>query len=267
MKAAWVEDLLSLLPPFAFLVANRIRRRPPSDHFPWGYHRAVSLAYLAASLALLVMGTYLLIDSFMKLVTVEHPPIGTVEFFGEPIWLGWLMLAALVWSAVPAVILGRMKLKLAAELHDKVLYADAEMNRADWMTAAAAMVGVLGIGIGLWWADAAAAIVISVDIIRDGSGNVRLAAGDLMDRRPRTYDGSKPLPLMKEIEDELRTLLWVRQVRVRPREEGHVVAGEAFEEPADGNVRVADLEDLQHRIHDLDWRLHDVQVIPVESLD
>jgi hypothetical protein len=48
-----------------------------------------------------------------------------------PVWLGWLMIAALAWSAIPSVVLGRAKLPLAAELHDKVLYADAKMNRAN----------------------------------------------------------------------------------------------------------------------------------------
>ena len=42
-----------------------------------------------------------------------------------------------------------------------MLYADAKMNKADWLTATAAMVGVVGIGVGLWWVDAVAAIAIS----------------------------------------------------------------------------------------------------------
>jgi divalent metal cation (Fe/Co/Zn/Cd) transporter len=41
MKAAWAEDLLSLLPPIAFLVAVRIIRKPPSRERPYGYHRSV----------------------------------------------------------------------------------------------------------------------------------------------------------------------------------------------------------------------------------
>ena len=39
------------------------------------------------------------------------------------------MIPALVYSAIPAVIIGRLKLPLARELHDKVLYADAQMNK------------------------------------------------------------------------------------------------------------------------------------------
>jgi divalent metal cation (Fe/Co/Zn/Cd) transporter len=79
-------------------------------------------------------------------------------------------------------------------LHDKVLYADAELNRADWMTAAAGAVGVIGIGFGLWFADAAAGALISLDIVRDGVRNVKAAAAELMDARPTTYDLSEVHP-------------------------------------------------------------------------
>ena len=46
MKTAWIDDMLSLVPPVMFLVADRIRRRPPTRRFPYGFHRAVSLAFL-----------------------------------------------------------------------------------------------------------------------------------------------------------------------------------------------------------------------------
>jgi cation diffusion facilitator family transporter len=189
MKAAWLEDLLSVLPPLVFLIASRFRRRPPTERYPYGYHRVVSIAYLCASLALFTLGSFVLFDSAAKLFAAEHPPIGTVALFGETIWLGWLMLPALAWSAVPAVFLGRAKMPLAQALHDKVLYADAKMNKADWLTAGAAMVGIVGIGLGLWWADAAAAIVISLDIIHDGFTNLRQALADLRTRGPRATTG------------------------------------------------------------------------------
>ncbi len=111
------------------------------------------------------MGLVILGDSALRLVKAEHPSIGVIELFGHQIWLGWLMIGALLYTGIPVVFLRRKKLKLAAELHDKVLYADAEMNRADWMTAGAAILGIVGIGAGLWWADAVAAIFISLDIV------------------------------------------------------------------------------------------------------
>jgi cation diffusion facilitator family transporter len=268
MKAAWIEDILSLLPATVFLIADRIRRRRPSTEYPWGYHRAVSIAYLAASLALLVMGAFILYDSLVKLVTAEHPPIGTVSILGRDVWLGWLMLPALAWSAIPAFVIGRIKMPLAAELHDKVLYADAQMNKADWLTASAAAVGVIGIAFGFWFADALAACAISLDILHDGWKNVRVANADLMDRRPRTYDGAGVHPLLARVENELRGRSWTRDARVRLREMGHVLGGEALVVPSRSDERLLErLEREGESLRKLDWKLEDVVIVPVEQLE
>src|SRR5690625_7232234 len=78
------------------------------------------------------------------LLAAEHPPVCLIEVGGVVMWSGWLMIAALAYTAVPPVLLGRAKLPLAKELHDRVLYADADMNKADWMTAAGGIVGKIG---------------------------------------------------------------------------------------------------------------------------
>jgi cation diffusion facilitator family transporter len=267
MKAAWIEDLLSLLPPAAFLIAAKVRDRGTSEKFPWGLHRAVSIAYLFAALALLVMGGYVLFDSAMKLVLAEHPPIGVIELFGEQVWLGWVMIAALLYSGIPAVLLGRAKRRLADDLHDKVLYADAEMNRADWMTVAAAIVGVIGIGFGIWWADSAAAIFISVDIIRDGSKNVRAAVHDLMDARPRRHDAREYHPVVEEMERTLARCDWVEQGAVRLREEGHVFTGEVLVVPRTDEHLVERLAALADELLALEWKVYDIVVVPVKEID
>jgi divalent metal cation (Fe/Co/Zn/Cd) transporter len=267
MKAAWIEDILSLLPPIAFLVANRVRQRAPDEQFPWGYHRAVSIAYLMASFALLLLGAYVLLDSVMKLVLAERPPIGVFPIAGIDPWAGWLMLAALAYTGIPPVLLGRRKQKLAAVLHDKVLYADAEMNRADWMTAGAAALGVVGIGLGLWWADAVAGAFISQDIVRDGVRNIRAAVGDLMDRMPHTYDDKEPDPIVDELHAMLLELDWVQDARVRLREEGHVLAGEAFVVPVDEERLVERCAAArEHLLHE-HWKLHDIVVVPTRPDD
>ena len=234
MKAAWIEDILSLLPPAAFLIASRVRNRAPSTKFPWGLHRSVSIAFLFAALALLALGSYVLVDSALKLIRAEHPPIGVISLFGAEVWLGWVMIAALLYSGLPAVFLGRAKLKLAHDLHDKVLYADAQMNKADWMTVAAAIVGIIGIGFGLWWADAVAAIVISLDIVHDGWTNVRAAVHDLMDARPRRHDSRDYHPVVRRMEEVAMDCDWVERVMVRLREEGHVFTGEVVVVPRPG---------------------------------
>jgi cation diffusion facilitator family transporter len=266
MKTAWAEDLLSLIPPIAFLIAIRLNVRPPTRRFPYGFHRVTSIAHLCSAIALFTMGTYLLIEAIIKLVTVEYPTIGSVELFGQTIWLGWLMLPALAWSAVPAVFLGRAKISLAEELHNKVLYADAKMNKADWLTASAAMVGVVGIGFGLWWADAVAAALISLDITHDGLSNLRRAVVDLMDQTPTTVDQDNVDPLHDKLASMLQELDWVGEAEVRLREEGQVYFGEALVVPSDETDITEKVEDALKRARELDWRIHDLALMPVREL-
>ena len=143
MKTAWVEDTLALVPPIAFLVAvRRARRRPDAEH-PYGFHRSTGVGHLTAAVALLAVGLLLIEDSAMSLLRAEHPPIGTVHLLGQTFWAGWLMVAAMVYTGIGPFVLGRMKLPLAEELHDKVLFADADMQKADWMTAAGTIAGVV----------------------------------------------------------------------------------------------------------------------------
>lgn len=266
MKAAWVEDLLSFVPPIAFLISARVRYQMPDEEYPYGHHRAVSVAYMAASMALLILGIVILYDSVSKMISFEHPPIGIVQPFGQQIWLGWLMIVVLTYTIIPAVILGRIKIRLARELQDKTLFADAEMNKADWMTAGAAILGILGIRFGLWWADAVAATFISLSIVRDGVKNVRAATGSLMDKRPHLVDSSAVDPLPARVATEMRKLTWVGDVRVRLREEGHVFYGDITVVPSDERNLVAKIHDARERIMALDWRLHDVTIFPVAEL-
>ena len=266
MKTAWFEDILSLIPPIAFLIAQRFRTKDPDKEFPYGYHRAVSIAFLCASLALFLMGAFLLFDAVMNLIAAEHPSIGVVQLFGHQIWLGWLMLPALIWSGGPAVILGKKKLPLAQALHDKVLFADAKMNKADWLTASAAFVGVTGIAFGFWWADAVAAGVISFDILHDGATNMREVIRDLMDSRPTSVDHSQADPLPARIQTELEKLDWVKQAYVRMREDGHVFFGEAFVVPSDERQLVSKIATATEQMKSLDWRLYDLVVMPVTEL-
>jgi cation diffusion facilitator family transporter len=266
MKAAWVEDLLSVIPPIAFLVAVRIVRRAPHPERPYGYHRSIGVGHLVSAVALVVMGTFLIIDSGLVLVTAEHPTIGTVQLFGQVFWLGWLMIGAMVVTGVPPVILGHLKIGLARDLHDKVLYADADMNKADWMTALGSIIGVTGIGLGLWWLDSVAALFIAVTILWDGIRNTRAAITDLMDARAATFDDAKPHPVIEEVHDYLRGLDWVAEAGTRVRDEGHVFHAEVFVVPRSQTVDVATVEAARAGCADLDWRLGDVVIVLVPEL-
>lgn len=260
MKAAWIDDALSMLPPIAILVAARYRDREPTEDYPYGFHRSIQIAFLATALILFVLGSYILYDSVHSLVTMHHPTIGTMVLFGHQIWAGWVMIAALVYSIIPPLVLGRMKLPIAEDTHDKALHADANINKADWLTGGAAILGIVGIGFGLWWADSVAATIISLDIVKDGVDNLRRVIGDLMDQRPTSVEKGEPLGLEERLLDALSDLAWVEQADARLREEGHVVAGEAYLVPKDGTATVEQVDEAGEIAVGVDWRLHDIVI-------
>ena len=124
MRTAWVEDILSTIPQFAFLLAILFIRRPANRKHPYGYHRAMGVGHLVASVALIIVGGTLVVEAVSGLVSAEHPTIG--------------------------------------------------------------IVGVAGNGPGFWWADSAAALLISMSIMWDGLRNTKAAVFDLMDERATT---------------------------------------------------------------------------------
>lgn len=267
MKAAWIEDSLAILPPLAFLIAIRYIRREPTPRHPYGFHRSMGVGHLVAAVALLVFGGFLLVDSAMGLIAGDRPPIGLIEIFGVTMWAGWLMVVVSVIVVIPAIIIGRINLKLAPVLHNKVLYADADMNKADWMTGVATAVGILGVGAGIWWFDAAAAIVISFDILSDGVKNVRGALADLIDARVTETKSREQHPLIAKVRDKLREYDWVEDADVRMRDQGQVFHTEAFIVPPEGREpTLAELEEARSTCADMDWKLHDFVIIPVSEM-
>ncbi|TVZ28518.1 cation diffusion facilitator family transporter [Gillisia sp. Hel_I_86] len=266
MKTAWLEDALSTLPAISFLIATRFHNKTPNVNFPYGYHRVFSIAFLTGALALFGMGCFLAIDSAVSLISQDHPTIGSMMFMGNQIWMGWLMIAALVYSAIPSMILGYKKLPIAKKLHNKILYTDANTQKADYMTAFAAVLGILGVGLGFWWMDATAALFISISVIKDGFINLKDAIKDLMDRRPVHVDDSKPDELVDTIEELVNSWDWVIMANVRFREHGQVYFGEVFVVLAPDLDPSLYLETGIAEIKKLHWKINDITFMPVNSL-
>lgn len=185
MQTAWIEDMLGLVPPIAFLIAVRFEARAPNARFHCGYDRVNGLGFMIAAVALAAVGLFLLKDAVTALAMREHVTIGTVRIWGRDVWLGWFMLAAQAYATIPPLIIGRKELPLAERLRDKLLHTDALMNKANWQTGVAGFVGVAGLGFGFWWADPAAAAVISASIIHDGWKALKIATSELVDGTPR----------------------------------------------------------------------------------
>lgn len=258
MKTAWVEDVLSLVPPLAFLAAARFARRPPDDEYVNGRNRAFDITFLVSAVALTGVGLALIYDGARALLSREHPSIGGVDLAGHLVWQGWVMIAALVVSTLPPVVLGRMKLALARELQLKPLHTDADMNKADWMTGLAGVAGVAGIGLGFWWADAAAALFIAGSVLHDGLGNLKGAMRDLHDARPETVERGKPDPLAERVRDAVAALGWVERCEVRLHEEGPRVCGVLVLTPRDGDATPAHLREAERAARGVHWRIDEI---------
>ena len=229
------------------------------------------MAFLVTAVVLSMIGVYLLYDAVAKLIRREHPPIGTIVLLGRQLWLGWAMIAALLFSTVIGVVLGRMKKGVADRLHSKALRAEADMNRAQWLSEVAGIVGITLVGFGLWWGDAVAAALISVEIVVDGWKNIRQVIGDLMDESPTKLAKHELEPLPARLRDEACRLPWVKDAAARLREHGHTVTGEIFVVPQVNGMSAAQLVEATDRaaadLARLDWRLHGLMVIPVRALE
>jgi cation diffusion facilitator family transporter len=266
MKTAWLDNTISMVPPLVFLVANRVRKRAPSPRYPYGFHRVVSIAFLLSSFALLAMGAFLLGEAISDLATGFRPTIGTMILFGRPVWAGWPMIAAATWSGVTAGVLGRQKVPLARVLNDRVLHADADMSKADWLVSVATVCGVLGVGFGLWWADAVAAALISTDILWDGLRNLRAVFGELIDRTPDRLDTATEEPIVRRATVYLRGLPWVRSFAVRFHQRGHILVGEVHVVPVGDEGLTQNIETALSDLRGMDWRLQELTITPVHEL-
>lgn len=260
MRTAFVEDLLSIVPSVVLLIALKLEGKEPTRLFPHGYDRAHSIAFLIAATALAIMGAILLFESLRTLAMREHVTIPSVFLFGQQVWLGWLMIAALLYSVIPPLILGRLKLPVARRLHDEVLHTDALMQKADWMTGLAGVAGVIGIGLGYWWADAAAAAVISLSILQDGVGALRSAAAELADGAPRDLGSSEMAPDANALCEELK-LRWP-EADIRVRESGrYILAQVRGIHPPPGGI---DLDSLWPCEPERRWRFAELEFVPPE---
>lgn len=257
MRTAWIEDVLSLVPAIVFLVAVKVEHRPPDRRFPFGLKRANSIAFVISAVALAAVGVTLIIESGMTLLKAEHATIPPVTIEGEHIWSGWLMVAALGYSVVPPVILGRMKLPVARRLQDKVLHTDAMMQRADWMTGLAGIGGVLGLGLGLWWADAAAAMLIAFSILKDGVNALRVATAELADGAPRALVSADIAEDAEALAARLHTLYPAAEIRMR--EMGRFIHAQVVGAVPDESV---DPESLWPGPPERRWRLAQLSFVP-----
>lgn len=166
-----LESLVNLAGATFALMMVTLAAQPPDEDHPFGHHKA---EYFSGGFeGLLILGAAAGIG-WAALNRLWHP---------QPLeQLGWGLILALVSSALNGGLAFFM-LRAARTHHSMALEADARHLMTDVWTSAGVVIGLLGVHWTGWlWLDAAAALLMALNIGREGLSLVRAAIDGLMDR-------------------------------------------------------------------------------------
>jgi divalent metal cation (Fe/Co/Zn/Cd) transporter len=126
--------------------------------------RVERTAERTVGMALVLLALYLIGASVRSLVGQDHP---------APVFAG---VAILVASVVVLPPLAVAKFRVASHLASGALRADSFLTGAAALLAAISLASIVATNaLGLWWADAAAALLVSVLLLREGWASFSLS--------------------------------------------------------------------------------------------
>lgn len=191
------------------LFAVRTARKPADKEHPYGHGRAENLAAFAEGILLVITALGIGFEAVRRLV-VGGPPVNPTGYAFA------LLVGSLVIESGRAVVLRRVGRAVDSE----AMQADATDRVADVVANVGVIAGLIGVRMGLAWADAAAALLVAVVIVR-AAGMLTWRSGDiLIDRAPAGAE--------RQLRDAIRKVDGVREVRsVRVRRSGPNLIGDA----------------------------------------
>ena len=191
------------------LLAVRTSRKPADREHPYGHGRTENLAAFAEGMLLLFIAGLIAFEAIRRLVGGGPHVDPTGYAFA-------LVVATIVIETVRAFVMRRVGRAVASD----AMLADSTDRVADVLANIGVLVGLAGVRMGLVWADAAAALVVAVIIVR-AAGLLAWRSGDiLIDRAPAGAED--------QLRDAIRNVDGVREVRsVRVRRSGPNLLGDA----------------------------------------
>ena len=165
-----LESLVNLAGAIFALAMVTIAARPPDDDHPYGHHKAEyfssgfeGVLIACAALAIVWAAVHRLLDP-------------------QPLDAVGLGIALSVLSSAMNGALGYSMLRKAREARSVALEADARHLFTDVWTSAGVVAGLLGVlATGWLWLDPLLAILVALNILREGARLVRRSAAGLMD--------------------------------------------------------------------------------------
>src|SRR5437899_407561 len=204
-----VHSILDLAASTFTLFAFRTARKPADKEHPYGHGRAENLAAFAEGIVLLVTAAVIAFEAIRRLAEGGPPVIPAGYAFV-------LLIVTLAIESGRAVVL-RYVGRLASS---EAMLADATDRVADVLATIGVLAGLLGVRVGLTWADSAAALLVAVIIVR-AAGRVAWRSGDILIDRAAT-------DVEKQLRSAIQGVDGVREVRsVRVRRSGPNLLGDA----------------------------------------
>src|SRR5947209_11558100 len=203
------HSLLDLAASAFTLVAVRTARKPADTEHPYGHGRTENLAAFAEGLLLLTTAAFIAFEAARRLLEGGSVVNPAGYAFG-------LLIGALVIEAGRAAVLRRVGKFASSE----ALLADATNRLSDVLATLGVIAGLIGVRLGLSWADSVAAILVA-GIIARAAAQIAWRSGDiLIDRAPAGAE--------EELRRAIRDVDGVREVRsVRVRRSGPNLIGDA----------------------------------------
>jgi len=126
--------------------------------------RVEHLAERIVGLALIALALYLAFGSIRALVAQAHPEVNGAT------------IALLVASAVVLPLLAVAKYRVARDLGSGALRADSVLTGVAGVLAIIGLASIVATqALGLWWADAVAALILAVIVLREGWSSFNLS--------------------------------------------------------------------------------------------
>jgi cation diffusion facilitator family transporter len=200
MLSEAIHSLIDFGATIVTMFAVRIGTRPADDDHHFGHAKVESLAALLETILLVVTACTVSYLAVKRLFAHETD----VEF--SPWAVGLLLV-----SIVVDYNRSRALSKAAESTSSDALAADALHFDADMWSSGAAIIGFIGIYLGLQWADSLMAILISLFIAWNAYHLARRAVATLLDEAPAGITDR----IRTQLQDSAEVLR-VAQIRVRP---------------------------------------------------
>jgi cation diffusion facilitator family transporter len=224
-----IHNLADVSTSLVAFVGFRVPRRPATSSRPYGHERAEDLAGLGVALVIWASAVFAGYASIQKLIhhrTTSHLAVG---------------MAAAIVAIVGNQLVARYKRKVGTEIQSTTLLADAKHSWLDAVASGGALIGLIGVALGLQWADGVAGLLVTGFIIHVGWE----VTSDVM---THLMDGIDPADL-ETAERASLAVTGVHHVHARGRWLGRTLLIE-IDGFVDGGISVEHAESLGQRVRE-----------------